>query len=209
MSTGHEDLNSRGLPRAAPCGPGAECVPGIPRTGVCFGAMAAAGRLPRAAHAWPVCPRAAPPWSGLGLSDGVAQRSSLFRTIICRIRSATSGRMASTGSSGRQDLTTWPSGLTRYFQKFHRGSLLEESGTTEAGVSVAAFCGDSPFWGSCHGQLEPPSGRHLVTTRPSARSRRGPAASSPHGGHPPAVLCWGTGPRDWQGDRPGTDQRPC
>lgn len=52
--------------------------------------------------------------------------------IICRIRSATSGRMASMGSSGRQDLTTRPSGLTRYFQKFHLGSLLEESETTDA-----------------------------------------------------------------------------
>lgn len=60
--------------------------------------------------------------------------------IICRIRSATSGLMASMGSSGLQDLTTWPSGLTRYFQKFHLGSFLEDSAKSEhISMSVILF----------------------------------------------------------------------
>jgi len=55
------------------------------------------------------------------------QRSSLFFMIICLINDATSGLILSMGSSGLQNFTTLPSGLTRYFQKFHRGSFFEES----------------------------------------------------------------------------------
>lgn len=54
-------------------------------------------------------------------------RSSFFLRIICPIICDTWGLMASRGSSGLQNFTTCPSGLTRYFQKFHIGSFLEES----------------------------------------------------------------------------------
>lgn len=47
--------------------------------------------------------------------------------IICLINDVTSGLILSIGSSGLQNFTTLPSGLTRYFQKFHRGSFFEES----------------------------------------------------------------------------------
>lgn len=55
------------------------------------------------------------------------QRSSLFFIIICLINDVTSGLILSIGSSGLQNFTTLPSGLTRYFQKFHRGSFFDES----------------------------------------------------------------------------------
>ena len=58
-------------------------------------------------------------------------RSSFFFIIICLIRAAISGLMTSMGSSGLQVFTTWPSGLTRYFQKFHLGSFFEESKISE------------------------------------------------------------------------------
>lgn len=63
----------------------------------------------------------------LGMAWWHFHRSSFFFMIICLIRTAISGLLTSMGSSGLQYFTTWPSGLTRYFQKFHLGSFFEES----------------------------------------------------------------------------------
>lgn len=60
-------------------------------------------------------------------SEWLFQRSSLFFMMICLINDATSGLILSMSSSGLQNFTTLPSGLTKYFQKFHRGSFFEES----------------------------------------------------------------------------------
>lgn len=66
-------------------------------------------------------------------------RSSLFLMIICLIRSAISGLMTSMDSSGLQDFKNWPSGLTRYFQKFHLGSFFEESKIEYILMSIILF----------------------------------------------------------------------
>lgn len=61
--------------------------------------------------------------------DKLHQSSTRFFRMISRTNAVASSRMLSMGSSIRQYRTTFPSGLTRNFQKFHFGIFCTESET--------------------------------------------------------------------------------
>lgn len=64
------------------------------------------------------------------VSTGKLHHSSTrFFRMISRTSAVTSFRMLSMGSSVRQNRTTFPSGFTRNFQKFHFGIFCTESET--------------------------------------------------------------------------------
>lgn len=61
--------------------------------------------------------------------DKLHHSSTRFLRMISRTKAVTSCRMLSLGSSARQNRTTFPSGFTRNFQKFHFGIFCTESET--------------------------------------------------------------------------------
>lgn len=71
--------------------------------------------------------------------------STRFFRMISRTSAVTSSRMLSIDSSVRQKRTTFPSGFTRNFQKFHRGIFCTESETrpTKKGVGEGRNTNDA------------------------------------------------------------------
>lgn len=75
--------------------------------------------------------------------DKLHQSSTRFFRMISRTNAVASSRMLSMGSSIRQYRTTFPSGLTRNFQKFHFGIFCTESETHDRNLDLATNADDA------------------------------------------------------------------